>query len=336
MILYILALNHIFTIKTKMKMSDKFEVINIPDYLNVRETPTSSTNLNIIGRLNNGDIVEGFPSDIDSDKWGRFKRETDGGTMVGYIAKRFLKKLTSLPKKRSSDTLSEVHMTENLSHIDRDNKLGRAFPIGEKDRPKRKKTSNATKIESLHKIVDWLDVEKSARYGPESTKTFCNIYAYDYAYLAGVFVPRVWWMSTSISKLMQSKIRGGKNESVDISYGQTIFEMNANNIHIWFEEFGDLFGWTRYFDVTEFQNEVNKGKVGIITARQMDVNRSGHIVPVVPENDTHKAQRDPNGKVLFPLQSQAGRTNRKYFTDVNHAKWWTMKNYIDFGFWLHD
>ncbi len=317
-------------------MADKFEIINIPDYLNVRESPTSSSNLNIVARLRNGEIVEEMPSELDNDKWRRIKRDTDGGLMVGFAAKRFMKKIAELPKHPSSNDLSEVHMRENVRHIDRNYKKGRAFPLGETNRPKRKKTSIATKIASLHEIVDWLDVEKSDRYDPESSKTFCNIYAYDYAYLAGVYIPRVWWRSSAISKLVLSRINGGKNESVDIIYGETLMEMNANNTHIWFEEYGSQFGWTRFYDLTEFQNEVNKGKVGIITAKQMNSNRSGHIVPVVPENDTHKAKRDANNKVLFPLQSQAGRTNRKYFTDVNDAKWWTMKNYVDFGFWLHE
>jgi hypothetical protein len=45
---------------------------------------------------------------------------------------------------------------------------------------------------------------------------------------------------------------------------------------------------------------------------QKILNKSGHVVVVVPETETEKAFR-VNGKVIYPLQSQAGMNNYNYF-----------------------
>lgn len=297
---------------------------------NVREEPNSSSGVNIVARLRAGDRCEHFPGDLDNTKWMRIRMDIDDTEMIGYIARSLLREetgLTTIPDE--ADELVAVHMPQNREHVDRDNKQGRAFPIGEPNRPFRNRESIATKAESLHQIVDWLDVEKSDRYAPNSSQTFCNIYAYDYVFLAGAYIPRVWWKSSAIADLVRGM-------TVKIIYGVSVKEMNVNSIHYWFEEYGGIFGWKRKFDVNEVQEDANNGKICVITAQQVNLNRSGHIVAIVPETDTLKADRYDNGKVKYPVQSQAGRTNRKYFTHVNNGKWWTRVDYRDFGFWVHD
>lgn len=309
-------------------MADQF-VVNVMG-LNLREQPSSASSMNILARINEGDRCEHLPSDKDTSKWIRIRMDIDDSEVIGYVAKRFLDKIDGNPATPiKASELTIVNMKENKSNITRSNRLGRAFPIGESTRPKRNKSSKAARATSLHKIVDWLDVEKSDRYEPETTKTFCNIYAYDYCYLAGVFIPRVWWMSSAIADLV-------RNRTVDVKYGVTIREMNVNSIHDWLEEYGGAFGWKRKFSLDDIQKDANDGKVVVITAQQIDLNRSGHIVAVVPETDSLKAVRFDDNSLKFPLQSQAGRTNRKFFTDVNNGKWWTRSNYRDFGFWVHD
>jgi hypothetical protein len=65
-------------------------------------------------------------------------------------------------------------------------------------------------------------------------------------------------------------------------------------------------------DVDALQTKVNEnGGVGIICAKRFILNKSGHVV-VVPETETEKAFR-VNGKVIYPLQSQAGMNNYNYF-----------------------
>lgn len=50
----------------------------------------------------------------------------------------------------------------------------------------------AAKCADLRAIGDWLAVEESKRYLSGEGKTYCNVYAADYCYLAGVYLPRVW------------------------------------------------------------------------------------------------------------------------------------------------
>ena len=81
------------------------------------------------------------------------------------------------------------------------------------------------------------------------------------------------------------------------------------------------------------QTAANNGQVAIICAANRIPNRSGHITPVVPETTANKAERSGSGIVIKPLQSQAGRTNRKYQTDP----WWNRlaSTFREHGFWIN-
>lgn len=179
---------------------------------------------------------------------------------------------------------------------------GKAYPLNEKDMPK----SNGTP-ESCGKIIDYLDVEKSARYKRTHRSTFCNIYAHDYAALMGAYVPRVWW----VDSVLKSKSFGL------VKYGHTVRELNANSLAEWFKEYGSQFGWRKLDRISEIVGEANKGKCVILVAANKTKSRSGHIVAAVPETDEHKAM-GARGTYIYPLQSQAGGTNRKYFA----SSWW--------------
>lgn len=206
----------------------------------------------------------------------------------------------------------------------RGNTNGRAFFLNEPGQKTRNLTATAAvKATKLTAIVDWLDVENQPRYEPTTVNTFCNIYAYDYCFLSGVYLPRVWWTRSALLKL---------ENGVPVSpvYGQTVSELNANSLFNWLKEYGGVFGWNRTFDMTQMQNAANDGLVVIICAQNRLLNRSGHICPVVPETPTMAARR--NGiTVTAPLQSQSGRTNLKYFTRT----WWTADTFREFGFWIN-
>jgi len=75
----------------------------------------------------------------------------------------------------------------------------------------------------------------------------------------------------------------------------------------------------------------NDGQVSIIVAQRTDLNRSGHICAVVPESAEYKAKRDKQGKIVSPLQSQAGATNFLFGGRV----WWTGTQFRKFSFWIH-
>lgn len=60
---------------------------------------------------------------------------------------------------------------------------------------------------------------------------------------------------------------------------------------------------------------------------------SGHIVVVVPETAGNRAQRNGEGGVIAPLQSQAGAVNFRYGTGkIIGGK---LNGFADSAFWLH-
>jgi hypothetical protein len=203
----------------------------------------------------------------------------------------------------------------------------RAFPLNELNLPSRNTTNAQASITSIHSIVTYLDVEHSLRYGPTEAHTYCNIYAYDFCFLSGVYMPRVWWTRSAIANL-------ALGTAVPVLYGISVNEVNANSLHDWFIEFSSQYGWTRVLQMNELQDSVSKnGRVGIITGQRVNLNTAGHITCVVPETSSMKAERDANGNVIRPLQSQAGRNNHNYFV----GNWWSNPaSFRAFGFWIHD
>jgi len=212
--------------------------------------------------------------------------------------------------KKNTPNLSAAHThripvshLSRSSKVARDMKSGRAFPLNE-DAMVRGDGSP----ESIHKIVDYLDVEKSDRYKRTKTSTYCNIYAHDFAYLMGKFLPRVFWTSDAI-----------KNKKWSVKYGDTVRELNANSLYEWFDDYGLNYGWSKVDSEGDAQEFANAGKCVIMVAANKNRRRSGHIVVVVPESETIPIHAlIQNGVITCPAQSQAGGTNRKYFA----RKWW--------------
>lgn len=224
--------------------------------------------------------------------------------------------------------LPPARMRENNPKATRQSTTAYPFPIGEAGRPTRDPAAPAAqRVQQLRALADWLDVERSARYLPGGGKTFCNIYAADYLYLAGVYLPRVWWTGPAL-------LRFGQGQAVDVVYGDTVSEILADQLLEWLLRFGPGFGWRRVFDASALQAAANAGGVGVICADAAVVGRHGHITVVVPEDATHSAVRDADGHVLQPLQSQAGSRNFRYGSAG--PSWWQSTHYRDRGFFVHD
>lgn len=232
--------------------------------------------------------------------------------------------------------IPEVHLPIVGRTVSRNQTAGRAFPLNEPNQPTRDGSTSTQQRNQLTQIINWLRVEVSQRYAPVPSqhKTFCNIYAYDYCYLARTYLPRVWWTRSALTKL-------AAGQSVPVKYGSTVGELNANSLHKWFEEFGQQFGWRRTSDLTELQAAANDGQVCMITAEKKDLRRSGHICAVVPETSEYRAKRG-GAQVLVPLQSQAGTHNFRYCEECRSRsctreckKWWTDASFRKFGFWIH-
>jgi hypothetical protein len=176
----------------------------------------------------------------------------------------------------------------------------------------------------IFEVIEWLDVENSRRYKPQNGITYCNIYAYDVAYLLGAYIPRLWWHEETLQKIL----KGNKLRAI---YGETVFEQNCNSLTAWFSRYGSCFGWIRVFDVTKLQTAANKGTIGVIVAKHRNIGEPGHIVMVIPET-MHMKARWENKRVISPLQSQAGFRNSKYNSGNN---WWeNADQFISKSFWV--
>jgi hypothetical protein len=201
-------------------------------------------------------------------------------------------------------------------------------PLYDSSIPYRNLTNAATKKESIAQLIDKLDVEKNTRYQRTVEDTYCNVYSYDYCYFSKVYLPTVWWTDEALEKILDG-------QEVEAVFEETVERIYSSAIHDWFLQWGASFGWERMFTAEEIQNKVNtNGGIGMICAKRREKGLSGHIVPVVPETDLHKAYRE-NDVVLYPLQSQAGKLNYNYFSEVR-KDWWNDELYSSYVFYYHE
>jgi hypothetical protein len=201
-------------------------------------------------------------------------------------------------------------------------------PIGDSSIPYRVLTDAVSKRESIGRLIDKLDVAASIRYQRTVEDTYCNVYSYDYCHFCKVYLPTVWWTEESIKKMAEG-------QEVEAVFEETVDRIYSSAIHDWFLKWGPDFGWERMFTAEEIQNKVNtEGGIGIICAKRKEKGLSGHIVPVVPETDLNKAYRE-NGVVVYPLQSQAGKLNYNYFSEVK-KDWWNDELYSSYVFYYHE
>jgi len=200
-------------------------------------------------------------------------------------------------------SIPAVHLAENSPLSQRSLTTGRAYPLGELDRPHHTGIKN---------VLRYLAVETSPRYQPTATHTFCNIYACDYCYLAGAYLPRVWWTQQALAA-----------RKTEVKYGDTVTELNANSLYAWLRDFGPTFGWKQTTSTDELQSEANEGQVSVICAQRKKLSKSGHIAIVVPASSSE----------AVPLQSQAGRVN--YAASRKPGRWWESTQFQAYGFWTH-
>jgi predicted chitinase len=265
------------------------------------------------------------------DGWVRVHVVIGGQTVEGFVSAAFLRATAPAavhpeapPQPRA---IPPVHLQEGRRDVTRRGTSGRAFPLGEAGMPRRTGAASR-RAGQLLDIVAWLDNENRAhqRYGPTTSATFCNIYAYDYCHLAQAYLPRVFWTAPALARI-------GAGEDVPVRYDNTVSELNANALHDWLRDFGPGFGWRFVTDLDVLQASANAGQVCLIVAKRKDTNRSGHIVAVVPE-DRVRAERAANGALLRPVESQAGATNHRLIVKPN--AWWRGAQFQSFAFWRHE
>ncbi|ASS49579.1 MAG: hypothetical protein A3D31_02295 [Candidatus Fluviicola riflensis] len=209
-----------------------------------------------------------------------------------------------------------------------DSIIAKFHPISDATIPYRDLTDATTKRESIHRLIEKLDVKRSLRYQRTIEDTYCNVYSYDYCYFSHVYLPTVWWTDESLGKILDG-------QTVEPVFNETVVRIYSSAIHDWFLKWGASFGWKRMTDLDEIQHKVNtEGGIGIICAKRKIAGLSGHIVPIVPESNTRKAYRE-NGVVIYPLQSQAGKLNYHYFSKARRD-WWNHERYSSHVFYYHD
>lgn len=160
---------------------------------------------------------------------------------------------------------------------------------------------------AIRETIDWMAVDKSARWQPVGSRTYCNVYASDVVHVLGGYLPRVWWIHP-----------GAGNYTV--AYGETVREMTANSLHDWMHDHGEGFGWQIVpvgADGSWMQDLVDESSTyGVIIGRNRDKRRPGHVTVVLPSACSGVAGDGP-------LQSQAGTTNKRWFRD----RWWESSRF---------
>lgn len=165
-------------------------------------------------------------------------------------------------------------------------------------------------------IISALDPVGNPRY-QSGASSYCNVFAVDFAYAMGAFLPRVWWNDPE-GALAASQ----RGEPLD---GFSTFEVRANGLHKWLNEWGRRFGWALLGDahdeaaLREGQSFANKGHVSVITgstdppeALQWSTG-GGHVTVIRPETeaagkgteDEQCAAATTSGAYI-PLQAEAG------------------------------
>lgn len=291
--------------------------------LNLRSSPSSSRRANIIAALPQGHEVRKL--DEAGSAWWRVAARFREADLEAFVAHRYLAPASEITRPQAVGGVAAVHLEEGRPTIRRDRADGHAYPLGEPGRPARRGEAADEKRRGLAAITDWLGVERSPRYQKRQGATYCNVYTYDYCYLGGAYLPRVWWRGPALEALASGR-------SVVPAYGETVHELNANALYDWLDSYGPRFGWTRLFDLDTLQEAANEGEVCVICAQRRELNRSGHIAVVVAEDAAHQAARDGH-RVRYPLQGQAGLEN--FGRRAKRSAWWASNTFRAFGFWQH-
>ena len=293
--------------------------------LNLRDFPSANDNSTILAKIPFRHTVK-LIEKTTSDWWKVKLLNTE---KEGFVFHKDLERVDETTVKVLD---IEVPNFEPGSKASLDNKEETYKPIGNPAIPFRDLTSVESKLTSIRKIIDTLDVSKSFRYKKDESDTYCNVYIFDYCFFAKVYIPRLKWTDKAIAALE-------KGNEVQLIFGKTVRPFYSNYIYDWFLQSSNAFGWERIYDVDELQKKVNaNGGIGIICAKRFILNKSGHIVVVVPETKTEKAFR-LDKKVIYPLQSQAGLNNYNYFSEIR-KDWWNNKDpkkgYSSAIFYYHD
>jgi hypothetical protein len=239
-----------------------------------------------------------------------------------------------------ADGWPEAHLI-GRGRITRDDTTG-VHKLTEQGMPKREASAAAEdKVTALREIALWLNPKHFARYQRASSasgRTRSNIYAYDFATLAGAYLPRVWWTDDAIRQI---KAGATPNARYGSASGDTVRELTANALLTWFQLYSSQYGWRRADSAEALQLHANRGGVAIAVSRNRNPRASGHIAVIAPEGsvDLDGVRYDALRKagVFVPVSSQAGATNFSFgLLHKDGVNFWNFSNMAEHGFYLHD
>lgn len=260
--------------------------------------------------------------------WWEVDAALQGATARGFLNSSFVAPVgTQFPVVTPTGAIPPADMGRN-PNARRLHRHAWAFAIGESGLPNPAAAHPGGRAAGIIAVIDFLNPGNTnhKRWQPKGGTTYCNIYVYDVCNLAGCYLPRVWWKADAITKLQAG-------QQVTVKYGVTVFEIRANQLFDWFDDFGAEFGWRRVITLNDVQSEANDGNIGIIVAQRTDLEKPGHIQIIAPEHGAHQAKRNSAGNVTLPLQSNAGSTTFTYGFLGNSA-WWRGASFRDFAFWV--
>lgn len=311
-----------------------------PPQLNLRSAPRAAASTWLAALAQHSKLEVRGESEVSG--WVQVRVLLGGALRDGFVSAKFLAPLPRSRSRRARGTaavesvaaastqvdIPAVHLPANPREATRKHAGARIFSLGEAGRPSRTARTPSGRAAQVRAIVDYLDSEDSAhrRYLPTSGSHHANVYASDLCDLASVYLPHVWWTGPAL-------VRIAAGETVAVAFGLTVRALNVNALHDWLEDFGLQHGWRREIDLTTLQAAANAGEVCLIVAKRRDLDRSGHVVAVVPEHESVEARRSAEGEVLRPVESQAGSKNFRYA--VSRSAWWQGSRYQSFAFWRH-
>lgn len=305
-----------------------------PPKLNLRRTPEVSPT-NLIASLAQGTPVEAL-ANAQAQGWVEVRVRLNGVLRQGFVSAQFLE---PLPRARGrafvpseaalvSVAVPPAYLPRERRDVTRAHAGARAFPLGEAGRPKLTAKTPEARAKQLLDMIAWLDCEDAhhLRYRARSGAGDALTYAADYAYLAGVYLPQVWWTSAALTQMAQG-------QTVEANYDGSVRELGVNALYDWFNDQGTGFGWHPEIDPISVQEAANAGEVCLIVTRNRDPNRPGQVSLVVPEHPGCMARRDASGDVLRPVESRASGKNRRFV--VPRGAWWLGSQYDSYAFWRH-
>jgi predicted chitinase len=305
-----------------------------PPNLNLRRTPGVSPG-NLIAALAQGTQVEALAG-TQAQGWTQVRVLLNGVLRQGFVSSQYLE---PLPRARGRAlagaeapspalALPPAYLPQECRDVARSGAGRRAYPLGEAGRPRVSAKTPAGRAGQLLDLVAWLDCEnpQHLRYQARSGAGDAMTYAADYAYLAGAYLPQVWWTRGALARMAQG-------EGVPVSYDDSVRELPANGLYDWLNDQGTGFGWHQEIDLISLQEAANAGEVCVIVARNRDPNGPGQVSLVIPEHPGCAARRDAAGDVLRPAESTAGGKNHR--CAVPRTAWWLGSRYSAYAFWRH-